>query len=111
MVKDRVVVLRSDDPLGFVADSCAALADSVNETREWRHSDQVRVEAYAELLCSYAKLMRPALASEPDSAVRLAVTDHLIDRLAQARAGDIKMSVLDIADRLHAELTHQPVML
>ena len=30
---DHVVVLRSDDPLAFVADACAALADLVNETR------------------------------------------------------------------------------
>jgi hypothetical protein len=47
MVKDRVVVFRSEDPLGFVADSCAALADSVNATHEWLPSDQLRIEAYA----------------------------------------------------------------
>ncbi len=28
---DHVVVLRSDDPLAFVADACAALADLVNK--------------------------------------------------------------------------------
>jgi hypothetical protein len=110
MVNDRVVVLRSEDPLGFVADSCAALADSVNETCEWRPSDQARIEAYAELLCCYANLTRPALAAESGSAVQLAVIEHLMERLAQARAGDINMSVLDVADRIHAELIHQPLM-
>jgi hypothetical protein len=109
MVKDRVVVLRSDDPLGFVADSCAALADSVNETREWHPSDQARIEAYAELLSCYANLTRPVLAADPGSATQLAVIEHLMKRLAEARAGEINMPVPDVADRLHAELTHQPL--
>ncbi len=109
-MKDRVVVLRSDDPLEFVADCCAALADSVNETREWRPSDEARIEVYAELLCSYANLTSPDFAADPGSAVQLAVIEHLVERLAQARAGDVNMSVLDVADRLHAELTRQPSM-
>jgi hypothetical protein len=107
-VKDRVVVFRSDDPLGFVADSCAALADSVNETRGWRPSDQDCIEVYAELLCAFANLTRPALVAESGSAVQLAVIEHLMERLAQARSGEFNVSVLDVADRLHAELTHQP---
>jgi hypothetical protein len=37
------------------------------------------------------------------------VIDHLVERLGQARAGDISIPLLDIADRLHAELVRQPL--
>ena len=32
-MSDQVLMLRRDHPLDFVADACAALADSVNELR------------------------------------------------------------------------------
>jgi hypothetical protein len=37
------------------------------------------------------------------------VIDHLVERLDQARAGEISIPLLDIADRLHAELVRQPL--
>jgi putative IMPACT (imprinted ancient) family translation regulator len=61
---DRVVVLRSDDPLGFVADACAAVAELVNETHLWHLSDQLATETYAELLVALANLVRPDLITD-----------------------------------------------
>ena len=49
-MSDRVVVLRPDDPSGFVVDACAALADVVNETRMWQPADATAIETYAELV-------------------------------------------------------------
>jgi hypothetical protein len=109
MMGDQVVVLRSDDPLGFIADACAAVAVPVNETHLWHSSDQLVTEAYAELLVALAHLMRPALIGDANSGTQLAVIDHLVERLRQARAGEFNVPVLDVADRLHAELTRQPV--
>jgi hypothetical protein len=37
------------------------------------------------------------------------VIDHLIERLGQARTGEISIPLLDIADRLDAELVRQPL--
>jgi hypothetical protein len=109
-VNDRVVVFRADNPLGFVADVCAALADSVNEIRELRPTDKTLEETYAEMLCAYASLMHPVIAGAPSSESRLAIIEHLLDRLRQARAGDINYSLLNVADRLHAELTHRSLV-
>jgi hypothetical protein len=108
-VGDRVVVLRSVDPLGFVADACAAVAELVNETHLWQSSDQLVTETYAELLIAFANLVCPELIADANSAAQLAIIDHLVERLRQARAGEINLPVLDVADRLHAELTRQPV--
>ena len=72
-MSDQVLILRRDNPLDFVANACAALADSVNELRAAR------------------------------------VGDHLGERQRQARAGEISIPLLDIADRLHAELVRQPL--
>jgi hypothetical protein len=105
---DQVVVLRSDDPLGFIADACAAVADLVNETRLWQSSDQIAIETYAELLVAFANLMRPVLIDGASSGTQLAVIHHLVECLRQARAGEVYIPVLDVADRLHAELTRQP---
>jgi hypothetical protein len=106
---DRVVVLRSDDPLGFVADACAAVAELVNETHLWHSGDQLVTETYAELLVAFANLVRPDLIADANSGTQLAIIDHLVERLRQARAGEFNVPVLDVADRLHAELTRQPV--
>lgn len=82
-----------------------ALADVVNETRLWRSSDPLLIESYAAFVRDYADLARPALAAEAASTTRLAVIDHLVTRLGQARSHEINISVLDIVDRLHAELS------
>ena len=106
---DRVVVLRSDDPLGFVADACAAVAELVNGTHLWHSSDQLVTETYAELLVAFANLVRPDLIADANSGTQLAIIDHLVERLRQARAGEFNVPALDVADRLHAELICQPV--
>nr|MDQ6949177.1 hypothetical protein [Actinomycetota bacterium] len=62
------------------------------------------VEAYAELVVAFARLVRPRLLDDGET-VRVAVMDHLLDRLTQARTGLIALPVLDIVDRLHGELT------
>jgi hypothetical protein len=103
-MSDRIVVLRSNDPLAFVADACAAVADLVNEAHVWRTSDPITLDTYSELLIALASLVRPTLDPDGPAKTHLAIIDHLVERLHQARAGDIAMPVVDIADRLHAEL-------
>ena len=107
---DHVVVLRSDDPFAFVADACAALADLVNETRLSRSSDQVMIETYAELLVTFANVSRPYLAADSSSSTQLEIIDHLVERLRQSQGGEFNVRVLDVADRLHAELARLPVL-
>jgi hypothetical protein len=99
MVGDRVVVLRSDDPLAFLADACAAAAAAVSEPRSWRPSDMAMIDLYAELVVAYARLARPHFRG-----TRLAIVDHLVGRVAQAQSGEITTSLVDIVDRLHGEL-------
>lgn len=101
---DRVVVLRRSDPLGFVADACAALADSVNETRLANAHDGDLIQAYAGLVVAYAVLVRASL-DDPRDQARVAVLDHLTERLCQAQRGEIETRVVDLVDRLHGELT------
>ena len=100
MPTDRVVVLRQDDAVSFLADACAAAGDAVNEMRGWRPSDLALVAVYAELVVAYARLLR----SEFDG-VKLAIIDHLIERVAESRAGKLTAPLADIVDRLHGELT------
>lgn len=104
---DRIVVLKADDPVSFVAEACAALADAVNEIRIQRRGDVVLVKAYAEMVVAYAQLLRPELSAQGDA--RLAIIDHLVMRLRQAQADEITMSVQEIVDRLHGELTRELV--
>ena len=85
-MSDQVLMLRRDHPLDFVAD-----------------------ETYAEMLRAYFNLLRPALVGDPGCATQVKVVDHLIERLGQARACEISIPLLDIADRLHAELVRQPL--
>jgi hypothetical protein len=105
---DRIVVLRPEDPVAFVADACAALADTVNQVPPWQPSDADLVDAYAAMLVAYARVMRPSLEMDPRSSARLAIIDHLLGRLTQAQAGEIGYRTADVADRLHAELVHEP---
>ena len=101
---DRVVVLHADDELSFIADACVVLADAVNETRLVTAGHSDLVEAYAEMVVAFARLVRPRLLDDGET-VQVAVTDHLLERLAQSRSGLIAPPVLDIVDRLHRELT------
>jgi len=105
---DRAVVLRTDDGIGFVADGCAALADAVNQVRVARRSEADLVDAYAEMVVAYSRLVRGRLADDPHAAARVNIIDHLVGRLRQAQAGDITLPVVDIVDRLHAEITREP---
>ena len=100
MTIDRVVVLRRDDPVAFLAESCAAVADAVNELRVARTADAALVDVYGELVVAYAHVERNSY-----SGARLAVIDHLIERIGQARGGEIVTPLVDIVDRLHGELT------
>ena len=99
---DRVVVLHADD--GLSADACAAMADAVNETRLVTSGHANLVEAYAEMVVAFARLVRPRLLDYGET-VRVAVMDHLLGRLTEARTGLIALPVLDVVDRPHGELT------
>jgi hypothetical protein len=101
---DRIVVFRDHDPLSFVADACAALADAVNEPHVWTARDVELVASYAALVRAYASLVRPAVQEE----IRGRIIDHVLERLGEAERGEIVTPAVDIVDRLHGELTHQP---
>ncbi len=101
---DRIVVLHADDGRSFIADACAAMADSVNETRLVTAGHSELLDAYAEVVVALTWLVRPRLMEDGET-VRVAVIDHLLDRLSQARTGAIALPVVDIVDRLHGELT------
>jgi hypothetical protein len=97
---ERLVVFRSADPVPFVADACAALAAAVNDPHVWTETDLDGVAAYAAMVKAYAELVRPRI----DHEVALAIVDHLLDRLGQAQRGEFPTPIVDIVDRLHAEL-------
>jgi hypothetical protein len=99
MTIDRVVVLRPDDPVAFLADACAAAAGAVNELRVAKVTDAALVDVYAELVVAYARVERNST-----TGARLAIIDHLIERITQARRGEIVSPLVDIVDRLHGEL-------
>jgi hypothetical protein len=100
MTIDRVVVLRPDDPVAFLAEACAAAATAVNELRVARANDAVLVDVYAELVVAYARVEYNNY-----TGARRGIVDHLIERVAQARRGEIAVPLVDIVDRLHGELT------
>jgi hypothetical protein len=87
----------------FLVDACAALADKVNEAHAWSSSDQELLAVYAETVSALARLRRAELAGQAGSEVQIAVIDHLIERVRQARAGEIEFRMADVVDRLHAE--------
>jgi hypothetical protein len=100
MTIDRVVVLRPHDPVAFLAEACAAAATAVNDLRVARATDAVLVDVYAELVVAYARVEH-----NNHTGARQAIIDHLIERVAQARRGEIAVPLVDIVDRLHGELT------
>ena len=69
-------------------------------------SDDDLLGAYAEMVRAYARLLRPRLIAQ-DETVRLGVLDHLLNRLDEAQAGTRAVPVIDVVDRLHAELTRE----
>lgn len=60
------------------------------------------IDLYAELVVAYARLARPHFRGP-----RLAIVDHLVGRVAQARSGEVTTSLVDIVDRLHGELASE----
>lgn len=58
----------------------------MNETRLVTAGHADLVEAYAEMVPAFARLVRPRLLDD-DEMVRVAAMDHLLDRLDQARTG------------------------
>ena len=102
---DRLLILRSEAPLAFVADACAALAGIVNEPHLLSSdAHEERVAVYAALVRAYAGLLR---LGNTDEAQRH-IVDHLLGRITQAELGEIVTPVADIVDRLHGELENVP---
>jgi hypothetical protein len=101
-MSDRTVVLRPGRALAFLADACDAAADQVAEGGD---DDPELVVVYAELVASYARVLRPEVTKLPEGSVAWpSVVDHLLERLGQARRGEITLPLVEIADRLHGEL-------
>jgi hypothetical protein len=98
---ESIVILRTGDPVGFVAAACAAAAEQANRIRVAGpgHRDLARV--YAELVVAYSHLVRRDL----DDLVRSNIIEHLVGRVREAQNGDVAIPLLDVVDRLHAELT------
>ena len=103
-MSERIVVLRSEQPMRFLVDVCAALADAVNEPRAWRSSGAERLTVYAEAVSALARLGRAQLPEGSGAEVGIAVIDHLLERLRQTRGGEIHMPLADVIDRLQAEV-------
>lgn len=99
MSGDRLIVLRPEDPVSFLADACASAADAVNEIRAWRPSDSSLARVYAELVLAYARVEVCER-----TGVKLAIMKHLMERVDQALAGEVTPPLTDIVDRLHAEV-------
>lgn len=104
-MSERIVVLRTDQPLRFLVDACSALADEVNEPHAWTTADEELLAVYAEAVTAVARLRRDELVGVSGSEVQVAVIDHLIERVRQTRAGEIAFRLADVVDRLHAEAT------
>lgn len=106
-MSERIVVLRSGQPMRFLVDVCAALADAVNEPHAWRPSDAELLGVHAEAVSALARLRRDQLAQRRGAEVAIAVIDHLMERLGQARAGEVGIRLADVVDRLHAEAVRE----
>lgn len=102
-MSERIIVLRSEQPMRFLIEVCAALADAVNEPHAWRPSDAELLTVYAEAVSALAHIRRAQLAERSGAEVPIAIIDHLIERLRQVRAGEIEIPLADVIDRLHAE--------
>ncbi|MFI9507198.1 hypothetical protein [Nocardia sp. NPDC052566] len=96
------VILHPHDPVGFVADACAALAAQVNRIHAIpsRPGPDPLAHTYAELVIAYSHLTLPTISST----ARTRIIAHLIDRIRESQAGDITVPLVDITDRLHAEI-------
>ncbi len=105
-MSQRIVILRDHDPVSFVADGCAALADAANELHVWSAGHEELLAVYAAMVRTYAGLVRPSI----DDEAKGRIIDHVLERLGQAERGEIMAPVLDIADRLHGELVNDPVL-
>ncbi|MGO9559475.1 MAG: hypothetical protein ACLPYW_10350 [Acidimicrobiales bacterium] len=103
---DRIVVLRTQDPVSFVADACAALADAVSEPHGWCSSHGELAAAYAALVRAYVGLVRPSVGDE----IQGRIIDHVLERLGQAERSEILTPVADIVDRLHGLLASEPAL-
>ncbi|HEY3239737.1 MAG TPA: hypothetical protein VGL92_09245 [Acidimicrobiia bacterium] len=57
---------------------------------------------------AYSRLLRPQLSDDRHGSARIAVVDHLVERLRQAQNHEITTPILEIVDRLHGELTGEP---
>ncbi len=104
-MSQRVVQYRPGEPLAFLADVCGALADAIPDT-DVGDPDRAELTAvYAEVVCAYARIVRPEFALLPEgSDVWPRVIDHLLERVRQARAGEISLDLTDIAEQLHARI-------
>lgn len=106
-MSEHIVVLRTHDPVSFLADACAALAQAVNEVRAARPMDSELVDVYAEAVGAYARLMRGRMQDDSTANTRVRRVEHLLVRLDEARAGIVRLPVLEIVDRLHGELASE----
>src|SRR5258706_15888443 len=102
-MKDATVVLRRGDPIGFVEDVCALVADAVSQVRPSRPIDGDLVAVYAELVAALARLRRAELAAGPRGEARVNIVDHLLMRLEEAQTSDGRAPLIDVVDRLHGE--------
>ena len=76
--------MHADGGLSFIADACAVMADAVNETQLVTVGHTDLLEAYAEMVEAFARLVRPRLLDDGE-AVRVAVMDP--SRSARPRPG------------------------
>src|SRR5437879_3039318 len=98
---ERIVVLHEETPAAFLADACRAVAEAVNSVHVAGPGQEALVDVYAELVGAYARLQMGR--SEVSDTERNVMT-HLLERIRQARAGEIEMPLADIADQLHARV-------
>lgn len=56
------------------------------------------------MVVAYSQVLRPQLSDDRHGPPPLAIVDHLVGRLRQAQNREITTPLLDIVDRLHAEL-------
>ncbi|MGO8870109.1 MAG: hypothetical protein ACLQPH_01680 [Acidimicrobiales bacterium] len=108
-MSERIIMLRSNQPMRFLVDACAALADEVNGPHAWTASDEELLAVYAETASALARLRRAQLDRRPRCGVQIAVLDHLMVRVRQTRAGEIEFRLADVVDRLHAAATSELV--
>ncbi len=60
---------------------------------------------YAETVCAYARVLCPVVVRLPEgSSAWPNIIDHLVERLRQARAGEITLDLTEIAAQLHGRL-------